>query len=319
MTNTLIEQAKAAAASAKLKNQAEASAGDFEREVPAAGPCFARFIAYIEVGKQKPRGEDKFNKGPRATAILEFQLLGKKHAKEIEVDGVKKIIYPIHREFITLSNSPKSWAYKLFNSMDYGRGNTHFALMLGEAFKINVVHVETGEGKDKKVFANIRDDSGWKVSAPVIEQTDEETGDVTTRPAKVPAEQGVEIRLLLWDSPTIEQWNSIFIDGTRTIKKNNKDVEVSKNWLQEQCTDATDFEGSEVQSVVLAAGGDLPKAPSTDPDDGLGDADEPDEVDVGPDADTGSPEEGDASGDEPDAPAADPNDPLAGLDLDDEA
>lgn len=313
--HSLIEQAKAAAD--KLKNQAEeAAGGDFEREVPAAGPCFARFISYIEVGKQKPRGPDKFNKGPQATAILEWQLLGKKHGKEIEVevDGkkVKKIIYPIIREFVTLSNSPKSWCHRLFKAMAYGRDTTHFAFMLGEAFKINILHVEQGEGKDKKVFANIRDDAGWKVSAPMIEQTDEDTGDVTTRPAKVAEPQDVGIRLVLWDAPTIEQWDSIHVPGTRTVKgKDGKDTEQSKNWLQEMVTKAVDFNGSAIQSVVLAAGGDLPEGPSTDPDDGLGGTDDTDDGDVGPDPDTGSPGDDDAS----DGASSDP---LAGLQLDDD-
>ena len=301
MTNTLIEQARKAAEANKLKNQAVDTGPDIKYEPPAKGPCVARFISYVEVGKQEPRTKGKFYKGPADTAIIQFELRGKKHATEIEVDGKKSVIYPIITETVTISNSAKSWFYKMLHAMDYGRGNVHMAMMLGEGFKINILHNEVEKDGKKVTYANIRDEHGWKIGAPVSEVENDE-GEMVMKPLTVP-EPVNPLRMMLWDSPTKEQWDSLFVDGTRTVKIDGKDVEQSKNWLQNMIVEGPAFKGSAIETMLETSGGGLPEGPSTDPDDELMDEDDTGPID---------PQE-DALGVEPEP--NDGTDPLADLDL----
>lgn len=273
MTN-LLDQLKAN--KDKLTDQTEDSGG-FEYVPPAAGPCLMRFVSYIEIGNfaQSFNGQPK---KPAPECILEFELLGKKHAKEIEIEAedgtkTKKTVYPIIRigqgpsgkGGMSMPGGAKSNFYKLLKAMDAGRGNTHMAFMLGEAFLGTVVHSDNGkEGKEKVVYANLRDETGWKIGAPVRVNDEGETEALKAPPATV------DLRMLLWDAPTIEQWNSIYIPGTYTKKVNDKDVEISRNWIQKAAQSALNYEGSALQNVIAEFEGDLPKVdvdPTPDMDD----------------------------------------------------
>lgn len=305
---SLLEQAKAAAA--KLADQTENKGGNFEYTPPAAGPCIARFVSYVEIGNHPQKEFQGKAKPPAPEAIIQFELLGKKHAKEIETQDetgqtVKRIVYPVITERVAIKSGPRAGFYKLLSAMDYGRGNTHMAFMLGEAFILTIIHKEVEKDGKKHVYANIKDDSGnWKVSAPVRVNEEGET-----EPLKAPAATVAE-RLLLWDAPSIEQWNSIHIPGTHQ----RKEGEVSKNWLQNTIKSALNWEGSPVQNLVLASiDGDLPEV-STDPDeqaldlDDLAGAGGDDEV-------SGSDDTGETEKPSKAAPSAS-DDPLADLGLD---
>ncbi len=303
--NKLKEQAKAAAEKGLVKDQSKETSGDFKYEPPAAGPCVARLISYIEIGNHKPK-VDKFNKGAQPKAIIQFELLGKKHAREIEVDGVKKIVYPVITEELSISGSKKSWFYRMVQALDYGRGFTNIAFMVGDAYKITVLHNEVEEGGKKAVFANIRDDSSWKISAPV-QEVEGEDGELVTKKLKVP-EPTAPLRLLLWDAPSVEMWDSIFIAGSRKREVDGKEVEVSNNWIQDRVTRAENFGGSAVEAVLASSNGGLPKQKAQ----GATESDEEADLLDDGDQDSGD-DEGALSG-----PVSDPeNDPLAGLDLED--
>lgn len=311
---SLIEQARAAAA--KLADQTEDKGGSFEYEPPAAGPCIARFISYVEIGNHPQKAFQGKAKPPAPEAIIQFELLGKKHAKEIETQDetgqtVKRIVYPIITERVAIKSGPRAGFYKLLSAMDYGRGNTHMAFMLGEAFILTIIHNEVEKDSKKRIYANIKDDSGnWKVSAPVRVNEEGET-----EPLKAPAATVTE-RLLLWDAPSIEQWNSIHIPGTYKRKEGDKEVEVSKNWLQNAAKSALNWEGSPVQNLVIASiDGDLPEV-STDPDEQEPDLDDVGGAEVGSEA-SGSEDTGKAEKPSKAAPSAS-DDPLADLGLDDE-
>jgi hypothetical protein len=187
--------------------------------------------------------------------------------------------------------------------MDYGRGIAHPALMIGEGFILTILHNEVekdvGGKKQKITYANIKDASGnWQVGAPV--RVDEEG---ETQPLKIMAAT-VEERCLLWDAPDMDQWNSLYIPGTRTKKVEGQEVEVSKNWLQQLVTEAVNFEGSPVQTLIASLGGDPPDV-SGDVG-GIEDGDDDFGQDDGSDEDEGAGE----------APAgSDEDDPLAGLEL----
>lgn len=268
---TLAEQIAAAKAS---KNQSEAKAGgDYEREIAPVGTCYGRFIEYIEMGKHPASFEGK-PKAPAARTRLLFELLtsvpkrdasgavvkdeaGKPvmipNVKEVEVEGGKrKFANQISIE-LTESQSDKSGFYKLFKAMQYGRENiTHFAEMLGEAYKLEVVHSAQKTDKDP-VYANVfTKERGWLVQSPFMEKTDPDTLEVerVDMSSKVP--QAISpLRLFLWDFPTQGSWDALFIDGTRTVKdKDGKETEQSKNWLQEKIMSAVNYGGSSLEQLV---------------------------------------------------------------------
>jgi len=299
---SLIEQIQEA--KNKLADQTEEKA-EYSYEPPAAGPCVARLVSYVEIGKHPQRPYQGKEKPPAHEAIVEFELLGKKHRKEIEVDGEKKVVHPIIRERITIKQGARAGFFKLLKAMDYGRGNTHMAFMLGEGFILKVVHNEVEKDGQKRVYANIKDESGnWLVQAPV--RVDEEG---EAQPLNVP-EPTVNLRLLLQASPTVEQWDSIFIPGTVTRKENGQEIEVSKNWLQNLCKEALDYEGSALHQVVVQREGDLPD-PRGEPQSGSESA----ELSEGSE-DTGESEKA-LSGEHSGSPGgSDDDDPLADLGLD---
>ena len=260
MTNALLAQAQKSAQSDKLKDQT-ADTGSFEYEIPAAGPTAARFIGYVEIGKRKQPDFQGKSKPDCMEAFLFFELLSKKHAREIGEGDDKRIVYPVHRERVQVKAGERANFVKLLKKMTYGRDINHMALMLGEGFLIKGVHNTAGEGDKKKTYYNIRTkEDGYLVSAPIYNANKDPLGEEDLKPLPVP-QPTQPIKLLLWDDPTPEQWQSIFIDGTRTVKKkdeNGKEVEVekSRNWIQEDIiSNATDFEGSALQAMLMEQGG----------------------------------------------------------------
>jgi hypothetical protein len=59
--------------------------------------------------------------------------------------------------------------------------------------------------------------------------------------------------MFLWDYPSKEAWDSLFIEGTWDDGK-------SKNMLQELCMSATNFDGSPLQQMLM---GGVPALPTT--------------------------------------------------------
>ena len=60
-----------------------------------------------------------------------------------------------------------------------------------------------------------------------------------------------KLQCLIFDNPSTEQWDSIFIDG-------EKDDGTSKNWIQNKIKGAVNFAGSGVEQFLAAAGVELP-------------------------------------------------------------
>lgn len=301
--------AKAAAAAVKEGKVHEADfegGGDFTYEPPAEGPCVARLVSVIEIGNHPQRPYNGQEKPPAPEVIFQFELLGKKHRKEITVKDeagkeTKKVVYPIITERMAIKAGPRAAYIKLLEALRYGRKDmTHPAMLIGEAFILTIIHGDNGkEGKEKRVYANIKDASGnWKVGAPV--RVNEE-GD--TEPLKAPAAT-VEERCLLWDSPDMDQWNSLYIPGSRTKKVDGKEQEISKNWLQDTCKAALNFGGSALETLIASVDGGLPSMMDEDEDaaGGSESAAEGDDLDLGAD----TPDEAEkATSDDEDDPLAD--------------
>ena len=244
--NELLNMAKTAATADHTKTQ---EAGEYT--VPPAGPTPARFIGYVEVGKQ-PQEYEGVAKNPALECLLFFELNGPKHKRTVVVDGADKEFTNRIKVTTTVSVNSKAGFKKLFNEMRQERENiTHMAQMLGEPFLITVVHNTVGEGDKARTYANMKDANGWRIGPPVfIDPLDPDN----KRPVPVP-EPTQPIMLMLWDNPNKMMWDSIFIDGTSTIKKDGKEVEVSKNWMQELCMKATDYENSPLYDMLTGIGG----------------------------------------------------------------
>lgn len=246
MTQTKMQAIMAAAAAAAERDdQTEASAG-FERVVAPEGFTPARFVSYIETGKHVTTFEGK-PKPPADEVKLTFELLGEQHKREFEVEGVNKVAYNTINLTLTKSKSDKSGFYKLLMKMVSGRsGIGQMAQMLGEGFVIKITHNKSKDGK--KTYANMKTDA-WDISPPIM------TNPITNEVTQVPVPEATrEMQMFIWDAPEQWMWDDLFIDGTYTRKDGDKEVEVSKNFLQGRCYEATNFEGSPLQALIGGVG-----------------------------------------------------------------
>lgn len=230
-----------------------------EYKPPEEGTSLARFVDYIEVGEQKQRAYKGKEKQPAPKAYITFELLSKKWIKDIERDGKTVTVADRITVSLAISTHKKASFKKLFEKMRYGREDIHhMSQMLGEGFKVTVVHNKVEEGPNAgKVYANITDaDGNYLVDGPF--KKDDLEG--TSVKVKVPDALSDE-RMFIWDEPNKEQWDSIFIDGEKEVTdEKGKNKTVSKNWLQNMILDAVNFEGSPVQAF-LEGSDDLPDDP----------------------------------------------------------
>ena len=240
MTN-LLAQAKTAG---ETTDQTEVQSG-FVYEVAPAGYTTARFIGYVETGKQPQRAFEGVAKPDAPEVRLTFELNGPKHTVEYEHEGEKKTRTNTQRENIAISMNEKANFHKLLNKMIAGRsGIKHMAEMLGEGFLIKLSHNKSKDGK--KTYANMKTTAdGWQIGAPAT--TDPITNETTV--LKVP-EATQDIQLLLWDTPTADQWASVFIDGTYEREVDGVKVTKSKNFIQDECMSASNFVGSPLEALV---------------------------------------------------------------------
>lgn len=219
--------------------------GDFERILPDAGMGVCRFREYIELGSQETATKLYPNKKPARKARFVFELTTPKHVREVEKEDKTKIKIPhVLGIEVVISKSEKSNFIKLFKQLNWRGDATHPAQLLGQPYLCEVVHAWARGDDPKKTkpsYANLQKDGVYTFQAP--RKVDPLAG--TTEELKVPELLG-DLKLFLYDIPTKETWDSLFIDGTR-----EKDgVEVSKNWLQEKILSATDFEGSALEAML---------------------------------------------------------------------
>ena len=245
MANKKIDIKALANQAAKLSNHNETKAStDFP--LPPAGKTVGRFVEYIELGVQKKLYAGKTTYVPKVK--LGFELLHPKNIREVEIDGVKtKRADRITPTPYTLSLHEKAGFYKLYDSMKYKREDiAHMSQMLGEAFVFDIEHntVPGANGKPGKTYANIK-----AISAPQVE--DALAG--TVKKLAVPPAMS-ELKIFLFDNPTQDTWDSLFIDGTREVKDAKGSVtQKSKNWIQEMILGANNFGGSALEQLLGGA------------------------------------------------------------------
>jgi hypothetical protein len=232
---------------AEYENQSETTSGggDYEqREIPA-GVTFGRLIEYIELGVQKQPSYDNKPKPDADQVRITFELLHpKKNIRDVEIDGVTKQFADKISITIKKSLHEKSGFTKLFTAMKYGREVAHMGQMLNEAFLLTVTHNKSKDGK--KTYYNLQNEGVYGISAPVIVDPVAETS------TPIPVGKALSpIRIFLWNKPTKETWDSLFIDGDRTVKDaEGNEKQESKNWLQNKILSATNFAGSALEDLL---------------------------------------------------------------------
>jgi hypothetical protein len=259
----------AAAAVSNGADHTKAQAGGGASEPPAAGPCRLRLVGYVETGKHEK--EFKGVKKQSAQVELTFEVSGPKHPPR-EHDGKKFPHLIVIRESLSLNE--KARFFKLAQLLNWqGKHKVVFAA-LGEGFRGEIIH-RTYKKKDgtEGVAAELYNKAtgSYTISPPRVE--DPETGEykaLAIDPAITP------LRLFLWDTPDLEQWASLFIEGEYEAQeaKEGKPARParSKNVIQNKIKSAVNFPGSPIATLLLANGQklDLPDSerPGDDDDDG---------------------------------------------------
>jgi hypothetical protein len=253
-------KALGAKAAAEGVDQTKAVVGGSNYAPPAAGPGLARFVTYAEIGKQK--GVFQGKPTVKEKVLLIFELVGKRHAV---ADDQQPHRITIEENY---SLNEKANFFKLFRRMNYRQDAQHIVQLLGEGFKVEVVHDKwTDRTGKERVDAVLRTASGYTIAPPRKEDEDSETGWVNI---EVPAAKS-ELRCFLWEQADLAQWGSLFIEGSYPERRDEKGVVTaaakSKNVLQEKVLRAVNFEGSPIHTLLLANGTkiDLPSV-GEDPD-----------------------------------------------------
>jgi hypothetical protein len=251
--------AKAAAEGANMTVATTSGGGDYTP--PAAGPCRMRLVAYIEAGKQKSEFQGVVSYKP--TAIMTFELSGKNHPPK-DVDGEKTPIR-INVE-MPISMNEKANFFKLFTRMNYDGKAEHMVQLLGEGFRGEVHHrkfARTGEDKAKPdtwtgIDVSLKGPEGYSIQAPRYQDPEtDQWKPLPVDPAITP------LKGFLWDYANKEMWDSLYIDGFYSERKdkagNVTAPPKSKNKYQDMIRTAQNFPGSPI-SQILAGSVDLPQS-----------------------------------------------------------
>jgi hypothetical protein len=236
-------------AAAEGKDMTQASVGG-EYTPPAAGPCRLRFIAYVELGKQKGTFQGK--ETVREKAILTFELSGKNHPPAIKEDGSKEPIRISIEENLSLNE--KAHFFKIFTRMNHSGTARHIVELLGNAYKGEVVHDKWKDKTGKeRTTATLRGADGYTVQPARIEDDEVDGGwrVLEVAPAISP------LKCFLWDYATTEQWASIFLEGEFPEKKKPDGTIIpakSKNIFQNRIKGAVNFHGSPMYNLLVSNG-----------------------------------------------------------------
>lgn len=271
MTNPILNIQALATAAAKDKDFTKVSeGGSFERVLPIAGVGFIRLREYIELGIH-PHGGVKFRKD-KPLARFVFELTHKKHLQEFEKDGEKRFVPHTIAVTVPISDNASADYIKIFSALNWEQTATHPLQCIGKPLMCEVVISDNGlEGAEKREYVNlwkgVPKDKNWTIAPPIVkadpldeDAKDKMIGDMI--PKLIGGEESM--KALLWAHCDEAQWNSIFIEGTRTEKGKDgaADKEVSKNWLQQKIMEAKNFPGSAAEQVCIS-GGQLDNLPTS--------------------------------------------------------
>jgi hypothetical protein len=227
-------------------DQNEVSSGG-EYELPKAGRAFMRLVEYVELGSHQEDFQGVPKKSLTPLCRVTVELSGKNYPAA-DVEGVK---FPMRMGFtMGISSNDKAKFYKLFRALNGMHGNKykHMAQMAADniAFIGTISHNSNGkEGKDKREYANLWDNSQWPVEAPmkrIFNEDDEEDTEGTLVPLTV-APALSPTRIFLFNAPRLVDWAKLYIEGTREDGS-------SKNWMQDLILSAGNFNGSALDALL---------------------------------------------------------------------
>lgn len=210
-------------------NEVQQGGGFTERRLPV-GWSVARFTSYIEKGKHIELYQGKA-KDPALAFTLGFELFSPNYLNE---DGTP---YFIETWDISRSRNEKARAFKLFKQMNYKGLAKVFPQLLNGVF---LVEIKDHISKTAPAGTEPRSVIG-EIRAGIDVVTGQEYG----------CGQASKLFLFSWAKPTLEGWDSFFIEGTNDKGK-------SKNWKQEKIAGATDFAGSPLEALLLQNGRPIP-------------------------------------------------------------
>ena len=255
-----------------LNNQS--AGGDFKP--PAEGATRLRFVGYVETGEHTTVSKQWGDK-TKGRAHFTFELSGPKHPPKKLDDG--RLIPETISFKLAVGQNKKNDYSKLFKLMvaDYP-GRKNFVQLLGEGFRGVVVHrkFKRRDGSDG-VAAELKGEAGFTISG--VSYEDPESGEA--RKVKVD-EPLSKIKAFLWDYADVDQWDSIFVDGTY-------DDGNTKNKLQEEIKQAENLSGSAIEAALIEAGREAELVPTVkvadgaEEDEGTTDADDQPEAKPDPD------------------------------------
>ena len=225
--NTLQTLVAEAVESGLMKDMTEATKGG-ARLLPE-GYAFGRLVEYIELGAQ-PQEFNGVAKAPAPEARLAFALWGEGYQED---DGSP---YVLRMWDMALGTNEKSKAFKLFKKLNYKGTAKSFAQLLNEAFLIKIMHTKPKKAGDAP--RSVIDLEGF---LPPFDP-------VTKQPYAIPAASDELFKLFLWERPTKECWDSLYIDGT------NETTGKSKNFIQNKCLSAKNFPGSPLEAMLMGLG-----------------------------------------------------------------
>lgn len=258
---TINKFANVAAAAAQTTDMTKAQAGgDFTPL--AAGPARARFVGYIETGRQL--GKFQGTETKKLKAILLFEISGPKHPPR-EFDG-KKIPNVIAVK-LDYSLSAKSHFFRVAQMLNWEGKAKHLAELLGTAYKVTVYHRKYKIGEKEFTDVQLQDPASkaWSFQPPRYEIVNEEgpTGEMAELKVDAPLS---DLRCFIWDHADMEQWASLFIEGEIAEQKNEKGEVTrkakSRNIYQNAIKSALNFKDSPIYTLLLNNGQplDIPDA-----------------------------------------------------------
>ncbi len=246
------------------------SGGSFERELPVEGIGFLRLREYIELGIHEhgraPHAKD------RPLARFVFELTHKKHQMEFEKDGEKVTAPHVMSVTLPISDNESADYIKIFNLLNWDGTLTHPLEALNRPMMCKINHSESGEGDKKRSYANLwtgtPKDKTWQILPPVKEADPMDDSSVAQDiSAAIPqlAKGEESLKVFLWLHADQAQWDTLFIEGTRTVKDaKGNEKEESKNYLQEKIKQAKNYAGSPIEQVLAADGEDMGNLPTSE-------------------------------------------------------
>ena len=227
----------------ELNSQVDAPQSPFI--VIPSGTYAARFVKYIEMGMRKQPDWAGRARPDAPMCLLGFELFGKALAPIINKTSGQPVLF---YERLAIKYGEKANFGKLLSKMSYGRQISHMAKMLGEGFLISIVH---NKGNNDRLYANMKHpEEGYLIRAPRYNAETNPLAEPNMKVVNVP-EPTAPYSVLIWDSPSMKQWNSVFIDGSYTKNVNGEETEVSRNWIQQDILEnATDFQSSKLKALL---------------------------------------------------------------------